>query len=292
MNNILQKNYCKIINIVWIERGILLILIYYLVKKYDILLKKTIIIDNQRYCDFLKLLFPKLNFSKFTKHYKKNFYFNIRTIIKKQDIIIDYVNNYFDYINTNKIVLIPWYDMNDILIAYEYNKKEKIKFLKRKLFIVEFSKCRRGGYGADIWDIYVENYIFTKYILFAKKVKLESLLIMFNNFIKKNYTNTVIEHPRVYYVPVQQNFIQNIILPNNHNFMPPVMPQMMPPVMPPVLPPVLPPVMPPVMPPVLPPVMPPVLPPILKETEMNNENRVNQLITLLNNKLNVINNLI
>ena len=71
--------------------------------KYNVLLKKIIIIENSKYITILKILFPKLKFKKNDmKNNNKYFYFNIRKIIKQQDIIIDYLNNYDNYINTNK----------------------------------------------------------------------------------------------------------------------------------------------------------------------------------------------
>ena len=88
---ILNYNECKIVNVVWIERGILITIIYYILKKYKILLDKILIIDNKRYCKFLKIIFPELKFKTFKKHSSNNFYFNIRKIIKNQDIIIDYL---------------------------------------------------------------------------------------------------------------------------------------------------------------------------------------------------------
>jgi len=200
MINILPNNQCKMINIVWIERGIILTIIYYIIKKFDDIRNKTVIIDNQRYIDFLKILFPTINFSKFKKHKSRNFYFNIRNIIKKQDIVIDYLDNYDNTIRTNKISLIPWFDMNDILIIYEYDKNNIMNCNKIKKYIKEFSYCKRGNYNNQIWDSYVENYIFKKIGLFYKDIDINLFINYFNNFVKSNYTNMVIEKPKIYYV--------------------------------------------------------------------------------------------
>lgn len=200
MNTILPNNQCNMINIVWIDRGIILTIIYYILKKYDILLKKTIIINNLRYINFLKILFPKLKFDKFKKHKSTNFYFNIRNIIKYQDIIIDYLDNYDEIINTNKISLIPWFDMNDILISYEYKASNKLNINNLKIFIKNFSNCRRSNYNQQIWDIFIENYILQKYLSFDKNTNISSFLNFFNNFIKSNYTDTVIYYPKIYYI--------------------------------------------------------------------------------------------
>lgn len=199
-NNILPNQQCRMINIVWIDRGIILTIIYNILKKYDQLKNKKIIIDNKRYIKFLEIIFPKLKFSIFKKDKSKYFYFNVRKINKKQDIIIDYIDNYDKYINTNKTTLIPWFDMNDILISYEYNSKDKMECDKLKKFVRGFSNCRRANYNNEIWDIYVENYIFKKYSLHNQTTNINVIINMFNNFIKTNYTNTVIEYPKIYYI--------------------------------------------------------------------------------------------
>ena len=224
MINILPNNQCKMINIVWIERGILLTLIYYIIKKYDNLKNKIIIIDNLKYIKLLNIFFPKLKFSIFKTHKSSNFYFNIRSIIKKQDIIIDYISNYNDIINTAKISLVPWFDMNDPLICYEYNENKKLYINNTSNFIKNFSYYKRCSYNNTFWDLYIENYIFKKYNLniivkdYApsfRNINPHSASLFhinfFNNFIKSNYTNTVIEIPKVYYIQklINQPYFNN-----------------------------------------------------------------------------------
>ena len=206
---------CKIINIVWIERGILITIIYYILKKYIILLNKIIIINNKEYCKFLKIIFPELKFSIFKKHIDDNFYFNIRKIIKNQDIIIDYLANYYKVINTKKIKLLPWYDMNDPIIAYQYNSKFKIKIKKYKSFINKFSQCKRANYYNKTWDAFIEYTVLKKYIKFNKKLSIHEFLNIINNFLKSTYTNTV-EKSKIYYIdrkilyPLPYNLNQQI----------------------------------------------------------------------------------
>ena len=200
MRKILPNNQCKMMNIVWIERGILLSIIYIIIKEYDYLIKKSIIINYKKYITLLQFFFPKLKFKTFKKHKSKNFYFNIRNIIRKQDIIIDYINNYDDIINTKKITLIPWFDMNDVIILYKYNKNEKLNVNKYTNFIKNFSYYKRCNYNNTFWDIYVENYIFKKYSEINNYINIEIFINYFNNFIKSNYTNTVVEIPKIYYI--------------------------------------------------------------------------------------------
>jgi len=222
-NNINTNINCKLVNIVWIERGILLTIIYFVLKYYDILKHKVIIVDNTMYCDFLNYIFKNLIFKKFKKHKSYNFYFNIRKIIKKQDIIIDYVHNYDNTIETNKLYLVPWYDMNDVLVAYRYDEYNYVKVNKYKRFINIFSKCRRGNYNNIIWDMFIEFEIYKKYVSFNRHFNVMDIFNNINDVIISNYTNTI--EKKYYYVPVinnvpvytQQNIINVASIENNNN---------------------------------------------------------------------------
>ena len=107
-------------NIIWIDRGILIIIIDYINKTYYKLLDKIIIINNKYYRQALKILFPNLKFSKFLFHNNNNFYFNIFNIIYNKDIIIDYLHNYNKYIPTYKICFVPWNNLNNNFILFKY----------------------------------------------------------------------------------------------------------------------------------------------------------------------------
>ena len=198
------------LNIVWIERGILLTLIYYIIKYYDKLLDRTIIISISSYRKILRNLFPKLIFKQYTKHRSKNFYFNIRNIIQKQDIVIDYLNN-SDIIYGKKINLIPWYDMNDILVSYEYDETNMLYTQRYIQFIKNFSINIRRNYNNMIWDMWIEIEILKKYALFFS-VDINYLFNFINMYVKNNYTNTT----NTYYVPIhyksEQNNMNELIL--------------------------------------------------------------------------------
>lgn len=190
-------NNCRLINIVWIERGILLTLIYYIIKYYDKLLDRKIIVTISSYRKILRNLFPKLTFKQYTEHQSRNFYFNIRNIIRKQDIIIDYLGNN-DYICSKKIDLIPWYDMNDILVAYKYDESNMIPTKEYSIFIKNFSMCTRSNYNNMIWDMWMEIEILKKYAIFFS-INIQYLFNNINNYIRNNYTDTT----NTYYVPVK-----------------------------------------------------------------------------------------
>ena len=81
MNNygIINYNY-KLVNIVWTDKGIKLMIIYNILKYYNKLKKKYIIIDNKDYRLFCRFMFPELIFKKFNINnidHTDNFYFKL-----------------------------------------------------------------------------------------------------------------------------------------------------------------------------------------------------------------------
>lgn len=210
VNDTYVSNNCKVINIVWIDRGMLISIIYYIVKLYDYLLDKNIIIDNKRYRDVLRKLFFDLKIKKFKKHKNNNFYFNIRKIIKKQDIIIDYLHNYENKIPTKQFKYIPWYDLNDPVIIFKYSKK----YISNK-YSFYLPICHRGNYFGHIWDAYVEFNILKLYILkILPESKLRDVIQLINKYLVQYFTDTVV-YKYVFNIPLlflnnQINQINNI----------------------------------------------------------------------------------
>ena len=209
-------NQCNMINIIWIDRGIILTIIYYILKYYNELLNKTIIINNNIYRKFISKLFPDLVFYKFTKHNSRNFYFNIRETIRNQDIFIDYMKKYEKNVNAKKIKLVPWYDMNDPLIAYKYEKKQ-IDITRYKLYINQIFICKRGNYYNTFWDIYMEYNILMKYCS-ANSIPFNYIYNMLNNYLYKYYIHVkninIVEKPVVYYEEKQPD---KVIVDNNND---------------------------------------------------------------------------
>jgi hypothetical protein len=196
-------NKCNLVDIIWIERGILLMLIYFIIKNYNNLEKKKIVINNKKLRNFLQGVFLNLNFlDKFEKNKSDYFYFNIRSIQKNQDIIIDYLKNYDEFIPTKKIWLVPYYDLNDPLIIYKFNKKAKLDADLEKDIVKNFT-CPRGNYqnSGVFWDINFENTIINK----AKNFGLINISNLINNFLLEDYTDTSIKKNNI------TNFIYPIV---------------------------------------------------------------------------------
>ena len=186
---------CNLVDIIWIERGILLMIIYFIIKNYNNLEKKKIAITNKEIREFFKNIFLNLDFvDSFEKSKNDFFYFNIRSIKKEQDIIVDYLKNYDDFIPTKKIWLVPYYDLNDPLIIYKYNKKSKLDANLEKEIIKNFN-CPRGNYlnSGVYWDIYFENTIINK----AKEFGILNVQNLINNYFIHNFVNTKIQKPNL-----------------------------------------------------------------------------------------------
>ena len=179
---------CNLVDIVWVERGIILMMIYFIIKNYNNLEKKKIVINNKKLRNFFNNIFSNL---KFVDDYKKNkkdfFYFNIRSIQKNQDIIVDYLKNYDEYVPTKKAWLIPYYDLNDPLIIFKYDKSKKLDADLEREIIKNFT-CERGNYqnSNTYWDIYFENSILNK----AKSFGLLNIQELINNYFLDSFIDT------------------------------------------------------------------------------------------------------
>jgi hypothetical protein len=178
---------CNKYNIIWVERGIILSIIDYITQNYKKIQNKNIIIENIRYQTFIKILFPELIFKPINHKSKNNFYFNIRKIIKKQDVIIDYLNNH-NTINGKNIDLIPYYDYNDILVRFEVNKNkiDTSEFISTFYSFHHQQRCNFNNKNY-IWDLYREKQIIINYIkkIYSKK-KFDDIFNFLNKFFQKN----------------------------------------------------------------------------------------------------------
>ena len=197
----MQLSECNRVNIVWIDRGILLSIISFIIDNYIMLLDRIIIINNKKYREFFKIIFNQLEIKKFTKKTKKNFYFNIRKIIMPQDIIIDYIHNYESTLDTDKINLVPWYDSNDPLIMYQV-EDNKMNIIKYKEYIQKFSQCRRGNYNNSSWDLTMERNILIKYNSFNYRFSINNIFSLLNKFVMDSYNVMNQPNTKIVYVPI------------------------------------------------------------------------------------------
>ena len=197
MNNIINYNY-KLVNIVWNDRGIKILILYNILKYYNKIKYKNIIIENKDYRIFAKKMFPELKIIKFNKYkidYKNNFYFNIRKKLVKKDIFIDYLYNYNDKkIPTKNVYVIPWFDINDTIISFRYTRKTVLDFYDEYNKIIYFANNFRS-YNNKLWDNIVEFNVLNRYKIVNYIININLVYIKFFNLLKK------------YYREIQQSYI-------------------------------------------------------------------------------------
>ena len=215
-----MNNNCRISYVIWNDRGIILSIIYMILKKYKKLKNRILIINNKTYRTIIKQLFPELTFDRYKEDNEDNFYFNIRSIIKEQDVFIDIIKNYDKYVHTKKIYLLPWYDMNDPLIVYSYNSKYKIRIQKFIDYIDMFTRMRRCNYNGSLWDTTIEYNIFKKYNMVKPSDNIKTVYSMFNQYVMKNYHSNlpVVKYMTQYSV---NNILTPSIVPPNQSLIPP-----------------------------------------------------------------------
>lgn len=194
---------CNMVNMVWVDRGIILTIIKCITKFYGEIMNKNIYIENDMYRNIISKIFKNMSFT--NKVGKNTFYFNIRKIIKKQDIVIDHIKSNVGFINGSSFMLVPYYDNNDPLIAYKYNKKN-IKDVNLILSSINsFSRCERGNYNDTIWDYYIEYYIINKYCNFFNNSKYNNVVQFINNYLNHTYFHVM----KYKYIPIYFNMGNN-----------------------------------------------------------------------------------
>ena len=201
------------------NKGILLALLYFILKKYKHLINLKIKINLSKYQKILKLLFSDL---KFSSSEKDTFNININT--KEQgDLNITYIN-FLEEIKANKIYIVPWFDGDNPLIMFmKSNKIQNINEVNKK--IVDWHNCSRTQPLAlgpiDIphnkfnnYDEFIENNILNKYIKFNNKWSYNDLMTYINTSLSNQIiVNKTIEKkievavPTPYLVPVPFNNI-------------------------------------------------------------------------------------
>src|SRR5579871_3594269 len=130
-----MMNLCNKVNFVWETKGILLGIIYYILKKYNYFKENIIIINDTKIRHILKFLFIDLDFSK----KGEGFHINIKNN-ERSDLVINNLNNLSD-LHTKHIYLLPWYSKDNPIIMYKHKDEKEldVKLVKEK--IKDFSKC-------------------------------------------------------------------------------------------------------------------------------------------------------
>jgi hypothetical protein len=202
-----NNNDCIIANIKWEDRGILLGIIYHILKKYKKLKYEEIYIADDKFRAMLQYIFSDLEFTK-KKRTKDQYIISIKNI-EQGNLNINNINN-LENIQAKKYYLLPWYDNDNPIIMYIKGKKTiNINDIKQKINI---TTCHRGkSYGQknyitdkcyNIWDTQVEYIIFYKY---CEKfgISMEYIYELVSNYLLSDLclSNTYVPYPVAQEVP-------------------------------------------------------------------------------------------
>ena len=170
-------------NISWNEKGILLLIISYILR-----LKKNthIFVNNKRYTFLLKTIFPDFIFE--NVFIKTAFYININSEDKK-GLCIKYSNDIIDNIQSDTFDIIPWFDNNNPMIGYLYKKNNKIDLRIIKNKIKELITIR--NHSNICWDIRIENKIILEYMYRKYTLNLRYFLENNLNFYNDSHVSNL-----------------------------------------------------------------------------------------------------
>jgi hypothetical protein len=172
------------------EKSIIIGIIYYILKNIKKIQNTGIFIKNNIIRLIIQKLFPNLNI--IDTFIKSSYCIHIRTnnlFSNCSNIYIDYLKNYNKYICSNKVKLLPWFDIDDPIILYEYNKKYKYNVSKitKKILNITLNRYRDG----ILWDTITQNYIFSLYEKYDKTINYKKILKKIfkqkNNYYDGNY---------------------------------------------------------------------------------------------------------
>jgi hypothetical protein len=143
-----NKEECVRYDMVWENKGIVLGIVHHLMDKFEASDTNSknkdlnVIIKDRRIRHIIRHLFPNINVSNSEKKTLTNYNISIKNV-EPGDLMINNLNN-IDKINSDKVILLPYYHPDNPCIMYEYdqNKSLDMKVMRKK--VNKFTKCDRG----------------------------------------------------------------------------------------------------------------------------------------------------
>lgn len=201
-----MANKCVKINFSWENKGILLGLIFYILKRYNFFRKRLISIDNHKLKNILAYLFNDLDFV----NDGAKFHINVKNS-ERDGVVINNINN-LSQVQAKRVYLLPWYDKDNAIVMYFHNPAHTYDINKFKQEVKAFSKCDRGKnygargfigncYGMNVWDNYAEYAILSQY---AAKFPMFDVVILYkliSDYLINDICYRRVER-QIYQVPV------------------------------------------------------------------------------------------
>ncbi len=202
-----NNNKCPKINFTWENKGIVLGIIYYILKRYNKLENQRVGLDNKKLRILLSSLFTRIDFTKkgvgFTINVKNS---------KREGLVINNLNNLSD-VRTKKIYLLPWYDKDNPTVMYFHRPEQVYDLGKFVNDTKKFSRCDRtksyirqnfvnSCYGLNIWDTDVEFSILDAYVRKFRNFDVATLYKLISDYLASDMCYAKVER-QIVHVPVQ-----------------------------------------------------------------------------------------
>lgn len=203
-----NNNICKKMELTWENKGIVLGIIYFLLKKNNFLKNKRIIITNKRTRKIMKYLFDDLNIKKIPYQSEDNFYINLKTS-NNDDLIINNLLN-FKVIRAKKVFLLPYYDEDNPIVMFlmdKYSDGQDVEVLKNK--INTFTEYERGKtyqkslcISYNCWDTHMEYLILKKYVRLNNYLSISRLYKFISSHIRDDICQEINLKKEIQFVPI------------------------------------------------------------------------------------------
>lgn len=193
------------VNMIWEEKGIILGIILFLLKNRENLFDKKIIILN----DYVRKIIKELFLDLIIKKRGKGFNINIKNN-ENSGLIINNLNN-LNKINSKSVRLLPWYDSDNPIVMFKYNKNNDYDLEKFRNKLKKFDKEERWliydrlnfierKLGLRNWDTYMEYRILERYTKKYNSFNVYHLYLFLCNKLKRSdcEEQKIIGYPVVY----------------------------------------------------------------------------------------------
>jgi hypothetical protein len=183
-------------NIIIEDRGIIVGIMYYILKRINRLFNKIIVIHDKRIRDIIKYFFYDLNIKKAGD----GFQINIRNNNHNSGLIINNLNNLPEKIHAKKVYYLLWFNKDNPIVMYEYEQNKIKDKNKIKKDFDNFYRTLHEMCKVAEWNVTSDNDIikkFTKrYIIYGNTEKISNYISCYVN----NYLNCEKEIMMVPYI--------------------------------------------------------------------------------------------
>jgi hypothetical protein len=153
------------------NRGVILGIMSFILSKINKIKKKGLVISDTKCRYIIGILFPDIPIHLFSLNHEYQFHL----FEEATDGMIIHHLHQIPIIHAKKVMILPWYDINNPIIMYRYHSKKIYKKEKLLSNLEEFNKHQRFHFypanrnpmficGLRTWDSFMESQIIYTYL--------------------------------------------------------------------------------------------------------------------------------